>query len=388
MKRKLTTYKFLLLPTTAQKTTIKKSIDCARYIYNQLKSTKEAAFNSYGVSFSKQDLQALIPSIKTSKAFLKNIHSQVAQDVNVRLDHAFQKFIREGAGYPKWAKKGKYNSITFPQTCFIVDEGILKLPQLKKVRFKDTARLSAGTKVRQVTIKYAYELDKYYACICCEQEFDRLPVNKNQIGIDIGVACFAASSEGEIVENPKYYTSAMGKLKRIQQTFARQEKGGENWKKTKKKIQKLHRKTANQRKDFLHKASTRLINENQVIVHEDLKMRNITKSAKGNLEKPGKNVSQKSGLNRSMLDLGAYAFFQMLHYKADRYGRQVIKVNPAYTSRTCSKCSNVSKTKKSSRVSRDLFICEKCNHEIHADINAALNILEKGISQGGHPCGR
>lgn len=375
MRQKLITYKFLLMPTTHQKTIIRKSIDSARFIYNQLKSTKKVGWESYGVSFSKFDLQALVPSMKKNYPFLKVIHSQVAQDVNNRLKSAYNKFFK-GGGYPKWARKGVYNSITYPQCCEIIKSGVLKLPQLKEIRFKDTRHLDDSTKIKQCTIKYDYITNQYFVSIVVERYFQELPKLDNKVGIDMGVAIFCQLSNGEYFDNPKYYQKSCVQLRILQRKLARAKKFGKNWSKLVTQLQKLLSKIANQRYDYLQKTSTTLINENQVIKIENLKIANMTKSAKGDMENHGKNVKQKSGLNRVLLNMGISSFFSMLEYKADLYGREVVKVSPAYTSQKCSCCGYIAKA---NRKTQAKFICEKCGLTINADLNAAINIREKDI---------
>lgn len=363
------------MPTRAQQTSIKKSIDCARFIYNQLKATKETAYRSYGVSLSKYDLHVLLPGMKKSHPWLKEIHSQAAQDVSDRLDSAFQKFY-SGGGYPKWAKKGKYSSVTFPQSCAAVSEGVLKLPKLGEVRFKDTRGLEPGTPIKQATVMLDHCTGRFSVSLTIEKEFEEYRNNGKAIGIDLGVAKLASFSDGKQINNPAFYSASMKKLRVLQRKMARQEKYGRNWRKTLKRVQALQRKTAGQRKDFLHKLTTGLINENQVIVLEKLAVRNMSRSAKGTAEEYGKNVKAKSGLNRSLLDAGMYSFRLMLEYKADRHGREVIAVDPKHTSQMCSECGH---TAKENRRSQAEFLCVSCGHEENADVNAAKNILGKGI---------
>jgi putative transposase len=378
MKQAITTYKFLLLPTSHQKTIILKSIDAARFLYNRLLQTRKCAWESYGVPFSKYDMQGLIPSLKQQYPFLKdNLNSQVAQDVNNRLDTAYQKFFA-GGGYPNWAKKRIYNSITYPQYCELKN-GLLKLPQLGLIKFKDTRGLDDTIKIRQCNVSYDYTNEKFFVCITINRFFEELPHTEKTIGIDMGVAQFCTCSDGKPYEHKAYYTKCLKKLRVKQRQLSRQKKYGENWKKTKRQISVLHKKVANQRVDYLHKISTELINNNQVIVREDLKVKNMTSSAKGTIESPGNNIRQKSGLNRSMLDCGIGLFFIMLDYKAVRAGRTIEKVNPAYTSQTCSECGAVDKV---SRKSQSKFACTQCGHAENADINAAKNIWKRASSIG------
>ena len=378
MKQAITTYKFLLLPTSHQKTVILKSIDAARFLYNRLLQTRKCAWESYGVPFSKYDMQGLIPSLKQQYPFLKNsLNSQVAQDVNNRLDTAYQKFFA-GGGYPNWAKKKRYNSITYPQYCELKN-GLLKLPQLGLIKFKDTRGLDDSIKIRQCNVSYDYTTERFFVCITINHYIKKLPHTEKTIGIDMGVAQFCTCSDETIFEHKAYYAQNLKKLRIKQRQLSRQKKYSNNWKKTKNKIAVLHRKIGNQRADYLHKVSTELISNNQVIVREDLNVKSMTLSASGSKEEPGKNIRQKTNLNLSMLDCGIGLFFSMLDYKAVRAGRTIKKVNPAYTSQTCSECGAVDKL---SRKSQSKFVCTQCGYTENADVNAAKNIWKRASSIG------
>ena len=367
--KKIVTYKFHLKPTTSQCKRIDRWIGACRYVYNLAKETKEYAYQSQGISLGKFDLIKQLPPLKDIE-WIKDVDAQALQNVMKRLDLSYQKFF-DGAGYPKWANKYKYNSFTQSKGR-IFDAGILNVPKLGNIKFKDTRGLSQLTKIKTVTIKK--EGNRYFASIVCEVNIKPKKQADSVIGIDMGVSNFYATSEGELHDAPMFYKENKKKLRILQRKLARQKKFGSNWNKTKKQIQKLHTKIANSRKDYQQKISTNLINENQVIVIEDLKVKNMTKSAKGNAEEPGKMVKQKSGLNRSILDNAFSSFFTMLEYKADWYGREVIRVNPAYTSQTCNSCGEVSKESRK----KQKFKCTSCGHTDNADINAAKNILEKG----------
>ena len=166
------------------------------------------------------------------------------------------------------------------------------------------------------------------------------------------------------------------KIKTTQKELSRRQKFSNNWMKTKSKLGKFHRQLVNKRRDFHHKFSTMLVKRHDLIVVEDLKTSNMTRSSKGTLKNPGKMVKQKSGLNRSILSQGWYSFIQMLNYKCDWYGKTLIKVNPKFTSQICSSCGYKRKT---NRKSQSEFVCGKCNMEMNADVNAARNILNRGL---------
>ena len=194
------------------------------------------------------------------------------------------------------------------------------------------------------------------------------------VGIDMGVKNLATMSDGTVIEPKNSYRKHEDKLKKEQKKLSKKVKFSKNWCKQKKKVQRAHRKIANVRKDFLHKQSTIISKKHATIVVEDLKIKNMSRSAKGTLEQPGKNVRAKSGLNKSILDQGWGMFREMLRYKLERLGGKLIQVPPQYTSQTCSQCGYVNKA---NRPSQAKFHCLSCGYENNADVNAAINILHR-----------
>jgi putative transposase len=195
----------------------------------------------------------------------------------------------------------------------------------------------------------------------------------------MGIAVFASLSDGTSIKSAHYGKKAMKALKKAQRSLSRKKKGSNNRKKAVKKVQKLHLKVKNARKDFIEKASTTIANNHGVVYMEDLKLKNMTKTAKGTKAKPGRRVRQKSGLNRSILDQGWGMFRMMLERKLSERGGMLVLVNPAYTSQTCSVCGVIDAK---SRVTQARFFCTGCGHEANADTNASLNILRRGSLQG------
>ena len=197
------------------------------------------------------------------------------------------------------------------------------------------------------------------------------------VGIDVGVANFAALSTRELIAPLNSFKKVESKLAKEQKKLSRKTKFSNNWKKQKRKIRRVHAKIADTRKDFLHKLSTNISKNHAVVVLEDLKVSNLSKSAKGTKEDPGKNVKQKSGLNKSILDQGWHMFKTYLEYKQNYSGGEVVLVAPHHTSQKCFKCESISQR---NRLSQSKFSCVACGHEDHADINAALNIQAAGTA--------
>ncbi|MBD5607681.1 MAG: IS200/IS605 family element transposase accessory protein TnpB, partial [Desulfovibrio sp.] len=203
------------------------------------------------------------------------------------------------------------------------------------------------------------------------------PVHQSlsEVGIDLGVAHFASLSDGSYLAPLNTFRKYSGKLARLQRQLAKKAKFSSNWKKIKFRIQKLHRKLADIRHDFLHKATSTISKSHALVVVEDLQVKNMSSSASGTMENPGRNVKAKSGLNKSILDQGWGEFARQLEYKLGWLGGCLIRIAPQYTSQRCSQCGHISKE---NRKTQAKFKCMACGFEANADHNAALNILAAG----------
>lgn len=360
------TFKYKLKLSKSQCNRLEQWLGVTRLVYNTALSVKIDAYQKLGKTVTRFNLQKELPEIKKEFEWIKDVNSQSLQCVLKRLDEAYKSFFR-GGGFPKFAKKGKWKSIEFPQNV-VIENNRIWLPKLGYVKYYNSRNIDSIIR----NAKLVKEIDGWYACLCIESERTILASSDSQVGVDMGVAFFLTTSDGEVVENPRWFDKYKQDLTIAQRSVARKRKGSNNRQKAVCKLQRVHTKIKRCRKDYLHKVSTDLIFNNGLIAIEDLRLKNMSKSAKGTVETPGKNVRQKSGLNRSLLDLGVGDFFNMLEYKADWYGRALVKVNPQNTSRTCYSCGYVAKE---NRKIQSQFACVKCSYTANADINAAQNIL-------------
>ena len=224
---------------------------------------------------------------------------------------------------------------------------------------------------------------KWFVSIQTEREVpDPLHPSQGAVGIDMGVARFATLSDGSSVRPLHSFRKHEKKLATLQRKLSKRTKFSANWQKLKKRLQRLHRKIANIRNDFLHKLTTTISKNHALVVIEDLKVRNMSRSASGTVEAPGKNVRAKSGLNKSILDQGWFEFRRQLAYKLEWLGGTLLVIPPQYTSQTCSRCGCVDKQ---NRQTQAKFQCIACGFEANADHNAALNVLAAG--QAVSACG-
>jgi putative transposase len=375
MPKRITTYKLKLKPTVDQSAKLDQWLGVCRLIYNLGLDTRIQAYQKKKVSVSKSELQLQVKELANEYPWVKDIQAQVRQDPLVRLERSYKNFFR-GEGFPKFAKKGEYRSFTFPQGV-VLRGNKLFLPKFGELSFFSGKRDLSTFVIKQG--KIIKEPTGWFISLMGEVDVYHLEKNDRKIGIDIGIANYIVTSDGEFVANPQIKKSFAKRIRIKQRSIARKKKGSSRRKKEVIALKKLYFKERNSRNDFQQKLSTRLINENQVIVAEELMFSNMTKSARGTTEEPGGMVKQKSGLNRSLMDVAGYSFFGMLSYKADWYGRTFVKVNPKNTSIECPCCGH---TEKGNRRTQAVFLCLNCGYTKHADYVAANNILGRTFPSG------
>lgn len=373
MKR-IQAYKFELMPNGSQTRAMSQYAGACRFVYNKAlgwQNDKYQADNTFKFSYTK--IANLLPHWKEELTWLKDAPSQSLQQSLKNLESSFRNFFVKRAAFPRFKKKGMNDSFRIPQGFKIEQHNNrLFLPKLGWVRYRNSREIIGVVKNIMVTQKCG----KWYVSIQSELEVEQ-PVHssKTAVGIDVGVARFATLSDGQVFSAINSFKQKQVRLARYQRVLSRNVKFSNNWKKQQHKISKLHSTIANIRKDYLHKTTTNISQNHAMIVIEDLKVRNMTKSAKGTLENKGSNVKAKSGLNRSILDQGWYEFRRQIEYKQQWLGGDVLAVPPHYTSQRCSCCGKVSKD---NRKTQARFACVSCDVEISADLNAARNILAAG----------
>lgn len=371
--------KVRLYPTKAQQEIIASQFGACRYIYNRSLALRKFVFERYGKTLSAHDLIKRIAVLKERHPWLKDADSQALQQSVRHMDEAYKHFFRrvkkgETPGFPRFkSRHHSRQSYQYPQRVRI-DGRRVYLPKVGWVRAKGL-RLEFAGKIKTVTV--SMEAYQYHAAILIDDGIEGIEPSHNgqTVGLDMGVAAVVADSEGVIVE-PIDFERELVKLRKRHQQLSRKQKGSANRRKAKMRLAKQSLRIANIRKDFLHKLSARY-SENQVVVVEELNVKNMTKSARGTEEKPGRNVRAKSGLNRSILKNGWGMFFEMLDYKTAQRGGRLVKVSPEYTSQACNVCGHVSKE---NRKSQSRFKCEACGHTANADVNAAKNIRDRGMT--------
>jgi putative transposase len=318
-----------------------------------------------------------LPKWKNKYKFLQNVPSQVLQQTLMDLDKAFKMFFKKISDKPNFKKKGKSNeSFRFPQH-FELDQinSRIKLPKIGWIRYCNSRKIKGKPKNITVSIKNG----NYYVSIQTEYEETIKPnQSDSKIGLDKGVTHFLSDSNNNFYEHSNKLKQIDNQIIKLQRQLKRKKLKSQNWRKLQCKIAKLHEHKTNIRHDTLHKISTNISKNHAFIAIENLKVTNMSKSAKGTIENPGTNVAQKSGLNRSILNQGWSIFDIFLTYKCIENGSWLEKVPPHYSSQECDICGF---TSKENRKTQAIFKCIKCENTKNADTKAAITVLKRGLEQ-------
>lgn len=362
-------YKYRLYPTKVQEELLLKHFGCVRYIYNwgldyKTKHYKETNKNIGYMQITGKD--GALSKLKKENAWLKEVNSQSLVSALGNLDRAYSNFFAHRAKFPKFKKKSDKQSFQVPQHgWFDIKNNRLHIPKFKEgIYCKIHRKLPIG---RQGTITVSKNPSgRYFVSVLVEiNEIlpeKQLPVKESTIGIDFGLKTFLTTSKGEKIYSPEYLKQSLIKLQKLSKSHSKKQKGSKNKEKERIKLARLHEKISNQRLDFLHKLSSRLISENQAICIEDLNIQGMSKL-----------------WGRKINDLSYYTFTQMLLYKSVWNGKTLIKIgrfDPS--SQICNKCGYRNHNLK---ITDRTWTCPECNSKLDRDINAAINIRDFGLNE-------
>lgn len=367
-KATVKTFKYRIYPTKRQKTIMEQMLHECRWLYNYLLEQRKVAWDDRQENISMYDQHMQLPQIKKDRSSLTVVHSQVLQNVSVRIDLAFKAFFRrvksgDTPGYPRFRGSDRYDSFCYPQygsgiklagdKLYLSKAGIIPV-----VLHRPIEGIPKTCTVRRSST------GKWFITLTCEVEQETLPESTEQVGIDVGLHAFAALSTGDVVDNPRFFRKEERALARAQRRMAKEVKETPEHAKARKVVARTHERIANRRNNFSHQSSRRIVNRFGFIAVEDIHVNRMV---------------HNHCLAKSISDAAWSGFLQNLTYKAEWAGRQVVAINPAYTSQNCSKCGHRQPMPLGERVYR----CPCCGLDIDRDLNASLNILSLGLQRVG-----
>jgi len=363
----LKAFQYRIYPNPSQSEALSKTFGCCRFLYNKALEHKKNTYESSKKSISYNELStSFLKDLKQEFTWLQETPSQALQQSLRHLDSAYQKFFKKQNKFPSFKSKNSKQSISLPQKVKVdFNSNTIILPKIGRIKAK-LHRPFEGI-IKTCTVSKTCT-NKYYISILVDnkEEYPQIIPGDNNIGIDLGIKTFATFSNGNKIDNPKFYHNSLNKLKALQKVLSRKVKGSSNYLKLKYKIAILHEKICNRRDNFLHQISKDIINNNHVIITEDLDIKSLM----------GKSYSSMS---RNIGDVSWSKFVQMLEYKAAWNGKRLIKIGRYEpSSKKCSECGEIYSDLK---LEERIWECKSCGKEHDRDVNAAKNVLKFGMEQ-------
>jgi putative transposase len=389
--QRLQAFKFELMPTSEQVRKKRQFSGACRFVYNKALALQIERREAGGKFIGKFAIGKHLTEWRNSAdtPWLSDAPRHALMMATQACDRAFQNFFAKRADFPRFKRKGMSDGFTYPDKKQIKldrENGRVFLPKLGYVRYRSSRDVLGEVRSAAVSLRCG----KWYVSILTARELETPVPRGPAIGIDVGIARFATLSDGTFIAPLASFKKHEQRLAKYQRRMSRKTKFSNNWKKAKARVQRIHARIANARGDFLHKASTTISKNHAMVCIEDLQVLNMSKSATGSAEAPGRKVAQKRRLNKAILDQGWGEFRRQLEYKTAWRGGYLVAVPAANTSRTCPCCGRVAKE---NRKTQALFACVACGYSNNADHVGAINVLERGqrlfacggMVQSGHP---
>lgn len=379
MKR-LQAYKYALQPNGEQQRNMRRFAGSCRFVFNKALALQKARYTQKEKKLGYAGLCRMLTEWRnsTETPWLADAPVHPLQQALKDLERAYTNFFEKRAEFPRLRKKGMSDRFRYPdpkQIKLDQDNNRIFLPKLGWVRYRNSRDVLGTLKNVTVTLKSG----KWFISIQTEREV-AVPAHPStsMVGIDMGIVRFATLSDGSHIDPVNSFRKLEKSLAKAQRQLSRKVKFSNNWKKAKAKVQKIHTRIGNTRRDYLHKATTTISQNHAMVCIEDLQVTNMSKSAAGSVETPGKNVRAKSGLNKAILDQGWFEFRRQLDYKLGWCGGELLAVPARNTSRTCPACSHVSA---GNRLTQAQFLCVECGFAENADLVGAINVLRAGYAR-------
>ncbi|MDD4254008.1 MAG: transposase [Methanofollis sp.] len=382
-------HRYRLYPSKSQVALLEQTLEICRWVYNDTLALRKNAWEQEQHSISLYETNRILTQWKKERSELSTVYSQVLQNVQMRVDLAFKAFFQrvkageKEPGFPRFKGKGRYDSITYKQSGFKLNGDRLHLSKIGDV--KVVLHCPVEGTIKTLTIRRSLT-GKWYACFSVEYEPTPAPQKETVVGIDVGLESFATLSNGEKIENPRFFRTDEKALAKAQRKLSKAEKGTPERKKARKIVAHIHERIANRRLNFAHQTSRQLVDRFGTIVFEDLNITNMQKRGRDATRQapradnaPRRVVMPNHHLAKSIADVAWNMFIAITGSKAEDAGSRVILVNPRNTSQMCSRCGMIVAKTLSDRV----HSCPHCGLVMDRDQNAAINIMRLGLQSQG-----
>lgn len=383
-------YTFKLYPKPAQAETLLGTLRLHQQLYNGALQERIEAYSKHGISIEYNDQQKSLTQIRAEIEEYKELPCTSERMTLRRLDKAFKSFFRrvkkgETPGFPRFKSLNRFPSFELTKPKFVMGQdgkhGKLFVNGIGHIKARGRSRIEGVIKTSQIIHKHG----QWWISVTVEGDASRIQKQSKACAMDWGIAHLLTvveeNGDYQHIENPRFYQASKDKQNELQQALAKKKKGSTGWKRACKKVSNFMRNQAAKRKDTHHKLSAKIADNYSLVAMEKLQLKNMSKSAKGTEENPGKNVAAKSGLNREILDTAPAALMSMIRYKVEETGGEFVET-PTKKLKPSQRCPCCDNTTKKNRLKQAEFVCVSCGYEQNADVVSGINSLKWALGLG------